>query len=359
MALRHWRRSRAAAVANGSVAAARDDGETLVGTGRLVEVIDLLTEVNRRQRDPKIEEQLVQLRLDAFTPGSCSPAPPERSLVTGDLFGSGEPPEVSAVDLTPETLRRAILGHGCLLVRGLVEGSRIDRLVDDIDQAFAGYDAHLDGTPVAETAPWYVPFGAYPDPIDREWVRAGGGVLAVDSPRALFDVIETFEESGIGELATAYLGGRPALLAKKWTLRRMHADQCEPGESHGSGDAGWHQDGAFMGQNIRSLDVWLTLSDCGDDAPGLDIVAQRLDHIVETGTDGTRFDWTVAPSVAERTAQGSIVSPIFAPGDALLFDHLLLHRTGVHDGMTRDRYAIEAWFAAPSNYPADMLPIVY
>ena len=38
-----------------------------------------------------------------------------------------------------------------------------------------------------------------------------------------------------------------------------------------------------MGTDIRSVNLWMALSHCGDEAPGLDIVPRRLDHIVETG----------------------------------------------------------------------------
>jgi len=46
-------------------------------------------------------------------------------------------------------------------------------------------------------------------------------------------------------------------------------------------------------------------------------------------------------------------------GDALLFDHFFLHRTGVAPGMTRERHAIETWFFAPSTYPDGQIPLVY
>jgi hypothetical protein len=105
-----------------------------------------------------------------------------------------------------------------------------------------------------------------------------------------------------------------------------------------------------MGKDIRSLDVWISLSHCGDDAPGIDVVGRRLDEIADTGTYGARMSWTVAPDVVERVAAGAIVRPIFEPGDALLFDHMNLHCTAIDPGMTRDRYAIETWFFAPSTY---------
>jgi len=65
------------------------------------------------------------------------------------------------------------------------------------------------------------------------------------------------------------------------------------------------------------------------------------------------------PAFAEVAAGTPVARPVFGPGDALLFDHLLLHRTAVSPGMTRDRYAIESWFFAPSAFPVGQLPLLY
>ncbi len=187
-------------------------------------------------------------------------------------------------------------------------------------------------------------------------------MLAVDSPPAMFDVVEVFERTGVGDLARGFFGEPPAALAKKWSLRKVLRDT-------NTGD--WHQDGAFMGENIRSLNVWLTFSHCGDTAPGLDVVARRVDHVLETGTDGAYFQWSIGNAVAQRAGEGAIVRPIFEAGDALLFDHLCVHRTAVDPGMPHDRYAVEAWFLGPSTYgamlgevehgysPRDQIPILY
>jgi ectoine hydroxylase-related dioxygenase (phytanoyl-CoA dioxygenase family) len=167
--------------------------------------------------------------------------------------------------------------------------------------------------------------------------------------------LEAFEEAGIGDLVSAYLGERPVLLAKKLTLRRISL-----AEGHGvRSDPDWHQDGAFMGRDIHSINVWVSLSHCGVDAPGLDVVARRFDDIVATGTEGANFDWSVGHGLVERIAPTAVVRPVFEPGDALLFDQMMLHRTAARPNMSKVRYAIEAWFAAPSNYPADQLPIAY
>jgi hypothetical protein len=326
--------------------------EELVAGGHLLDAIDVLTEANRVRRDPALEARLVELRRDAHRcapPADDAPTwPPASTDTFPDAVG---PPEIIRDELTAEALRSGILHHGCLLVRNLLDPPRVTQLVNDIDHAFAAYEAHVAGSPVADTAPWFVPFDPGPNqPIHREWIRhTGGGVLAVDSPRALFDVIETFEQLGIRALLTDYLQEAPRLLGLKTTLRRV-----EP-----QGEPDWHQDGAFMGANIRSVDIWISLSHCGVDAPGLDIVSRRLDGIVDTGTDGADYDWSVGTGAVERLAGEGVIQPVFEPGDALIFDHLLLHRTGVHPGMTRARYAVEAWFAAPSSYPSDQVAIAY
>jgi hypothetical protein len=173
-------------------------------------------------------------------------------------------------------------------------------------------------------------------------------------------MIEVFDAAGIGALVRDYFGEAPAILARKWTLRRV---------PHDAPPSDWHQDGAFMGRDIRSLNIWVALSECGVDAPGIDIVGRPLQEIVATGTHGAKLSWTVSPDLVEQVAEGSIVRPCFQPGDVLIFDHMNLHRTAVIEGMTRDRYALEAWFFAPSTYgamtsndpelPASQIPIVY
>ena len=44
---------------------------------------------------------------------------------------------------------------------------------------------------------------------------------------------------------------------------------------------------------------------------------------------------------------------------AMLFDEVMLHRTGIGPGLDTPRYAIETWFFAPSHYPVDQIPITF
>jgi hypothetical protein len=279
-------------------------------------------------------------------------------VAQNDQARSAVPPVVSAGELTPESLRSGILQHGSLHVRRVVPTARVDALVDGIDCALAAAESFSPGGSGGGTTPWFEPFtthSSYPKTMNRQlgnrrkWVHESGGVWAADSPRMLFELFDTLDDVGLTQLITAYLGERPALAVDKCTLRRVGLDTSTD----------WHQDGAFLGDGIRTVNMWLSLSHCGRDAPGLDIVPARLDRIVETGTEGAKFGWSVGPGVVDRVSAATPVSrPVFEPGDALFFDDLFLHRTAIDPSMSRERYAIETWFFAPSVYPEKYVPLV-
>lgn len=329
-----------------------DWADRCLAAGRHRAAIDGLTAANRRVRDPRLEERLVTLRSGGFHAST----PPGEGLprVTVVAEASADLDPVDPSDLTVERLREGMAQDGCVWVSGLISEDRAARLRSDIDSVLAAFDDGSRGASPAETTPWYRPFtpgaGEFRVGGRRKWMRESGGVWAVDSPRMLFELCELLDETGIGALATEFLGERPALSGNKCNLRRVPVSTA----------TNWHQDGAFLGADVASLNLWLALGPCGRDAPGLDVLPRRLDRIVETGTEGAMFDWSVAPDVVAGLENGAAVtSPEFAAGDALLFDHYFLHRTGIRPEMTRERHAIECWMFGPSGYPDGQIPILY
>jgi hypothetical protein len=313
--------------------------------------IDVLTQRNRERPDPELARRILRLRHEAGALMVESP-PPRPGYPTPEpdgVMGASALPEVSAEALTPELLRAAILHSGSLLVRGLVPEQEASRLAEGIERAFAARDAALAGGSPDEG--YYEEFAPVPpyEFVERPWVAESGGVAGADSPRLMFQMLDIFDRAGLRSVITAYLGERPALSVQKCTLRKT-----EP-----SSGGEWHQDGAFLG-DVRALNVWLSLSHCGDDAPGLDIVPRRLDHTAPTGTEGALFDWSVSPAVAEELAgDAGIVRPIFEAGDVLLFDELFLHKTAADPKMPNPRYAVESWFFGPSAYPGKYAPLSF
>ncbi len=319
--------------------------------------IEQLMAANRKSADPVTERRLVQLRHAAFDHLDRT-SPDELPPLRGEEPAAPLPrpdglPEVAAAELTTQSLRAGILGGGSLLVRGLLSPERAGRLKEGIDRSFEQRDAFLEGAPAAETTPWFEPFAPRPDypfdPLQRNRMKPGGhAAWAPDSPRMMFELLDAFADAGLTPLISDYLGERPALSMNKSVLRRVSP----------SSGTDWHQDGAFLGRGIRTLNVWIALSRCGDGAPGLDVVGRRFDEIVETGTEGATFPWAVSPRKVADVSGGAPARPTFEAGDALLFDHFCLHRTAVDPAMSEDRYATETWCFAPSVYPDKTVPLV-
>ena len=75
---------------------------------------------------------------------------------------------------------------------------------------------------------------------------------------------------------------------------------------------------------IWGINLWVSLSTCGGDtsAPGMEILADQHKRIHDTGTRGAMFDWIVGPELVDELAQDTpVLTPEFAPGDAIFFDH--------------------------------------
>jgi hypothetical protein len=316
----------------------------------LQEELARLVEANGAERDSATERRILRLRhlaamrrIDAPPEGADYAAPDFDGLPS-----AGGVPEIAGAEVTPGLLRAGILRDGCLLVRGLVERGAAERLAAGIDRAFAERARFEAGEPHAEA--YYEDFEPHPrfgGVGGRDWIRDGGGVLAADSPRLAFDWMQMLAAGGLPQLVEGYLG-EPALTSVQKTTLRKAAPTVA---------GAWHQDGNFMGA-VRSVNLWLSLSRCGDVAPGLDLVPRRLEHLVATQTDEALLDIQVSQAKAEEAAAGKpIVRPIFEPGDALFFDELFLHKTGSDPSMPNPRFAVENWFFGAASFPSDYAPL--
>lgn len=330
-----------------------DTSQRLFSAGLVREAIDRLSTQVRAAPSADIEICLMAMRHRGFFhvqhPQGAPHWPP---VAQASPFAPGVIPSVEKDHLSASMLAQGIQGHGALIVRGLLSSAQISTMTAAIDSAIKAADVEPDSRDEEQQA-WFTPLQPCPEggeqKIARKWVRDGGGVLAADSPRGFFKLIETLGQSGVLPVLADYLGETPALSVKKTTLRRVSPKS----------NSGWHQDGAFLGQDIRTVNLWIALTDCGVDAPSMDMVPTRLPGIVPAGNGEASFSWSV-DDAAVLAAAGD-TPPVrlhFKAGDAILFDERNLHRTAVDPGMTQERYAIEAWFFAPSCYPLNQLPLL-
>lgn len=309
-----------------------------------------LTAANREAPSRDTERQILSRRhLAAIRIMEAAPAHPEYAAADGEgLPEAGGLPEASPAELTPQRLRAGILSDGCMLVRELVPRADALEFAAEIDRAYAEREQLEAGATPSES--YYEEF--QPDPRFeapwRPWIKMGGGLLAADSPRLCFQMMELFDAAGVPGLVSGYLGESALISVHKTTLRK-----AEPSVS-----GAWHQDGSFMGP-VRALNLWLSLSRCGDEAPGLDILPRRLDHYLAKGTGGgADLSWTISDEEVEQAANGTpVIRPIFEPGDALFFDERFLHKTGSDPSMQGPRFAVESWFFGGSAFPGEYAPI--
>jgi hypothetical protein len=320
---------------------------TLPPLEQLRREIATLTEAELAEPNAGRERRLLALRhlagihLLGASNGAQFAQPDARGLAPGDPL-----PEFRRADLTPGVLRAGILRDGCVLVRQLVPRTEAVALAAGVERAYEERERRDAGGPYDDSLiSEFSPRPPFRDAEERPWVKVGGGLLAADSPRVNFEMMRLFTDARLPELVSVYLGEPAVISLQKTTLRK-----AEP-----SVKGAWHQDGFFLGK-VRSLNLWLSLSRCGDEAPGLDLVPRRIDHVLPAGTNEAAF--TVSKEQVEQVAVDTpVIRPIFEPGDALFFDELFLHQTGSDPAMPNPRFAIENWFFGGSGFPADYAPI--
>ena len=257
-------------------------------------------------------------------------------------------PECRASALSAESVGGGVAHHGSVIVRELLSPRQVAALRKMQERIHSQCKKSS-----RDRSGWYVPF--IPPPYSgenklRDRVQNLGGNWLIDSPRGLDLVLDYLESSGVIELMSDHFGERPAISHQKTTLRSVPPDTDR---------GGWHQDGSFLGDDVRTRNLWIALSTCGGGTParGLDIVPARIEQILPI--DPAIGGALIAPEEIDRAnSEHPIVTPGFAPGDAIFFDEKLVHRTAQGGVFSDSRYALECWFFAPSHANASYTPIL-
>lgn len=343
-----------------AAAATLQAADSLIERCQWQEALDLLQVANRERPQATLQQAMLDLRIRAGRelPENL-PRPALASVVEPPMPAKGDIPEIPVSELSAQRLYDAIHGCGAAIVRGLVDPDRAALLRTLIDRVVAAREQPDRSPPCEDAAAWYVrsaevrgaPARFFANP--GEPITPSSSIWVADSPRVACELLDLYASLALPCLLQTFFGEPARLSVKKWVLRKVAPDN--------GAEAGWHQDGRFLGENIQTVNMWLALSDCGGPAPapGLDIVVNGQREIYPTGTAGAVFDWTVAPDiVATVAADAGISQPRFAAGDALFFDHYNLHRTAFAPDHSAVRYAIESWFFAASTAPMKQQPIL-
>jgi hypothetical protein len=312
-------------------------------------------------RDVAVDRESVTQRLENFRHVMPSAHPELIVREAKDAVPAAEPrvPEVSVDQLTAGTLRKAIADHGALIVRNMFSSLETDALIEAVDRAIDACRSPREVRAKLANAYFNPPGNLVSIMPNKEKELADlrmfngvvGAVMCVEAPSIAETLLQLFEAHGLKKLIGEYLGEPPCLSVKKWVLRRNLPTKDA---------AGWHQDGAFMGTDINTINMWLPLTTCGGEtgAPGMDVIPQRLYKIASA--DGAAFDWAVSDEEVRSGKQNfAPVAPVFNAGDAFFFDHFYLHRTQFREDFTRSRYAIESWFFGATSFPKSQIPVAW
>jgi hypothetical protein len=279
-------------------------------------------------------------------------------------------PEIDAADLSLEILKKSVREHGCLIVRNFFCAGDVETMKAFVDHSFA---INNNRGSLLNKYLLKPPDLASVLKQTRENIREMKKVnstysntvatglklnhvlglnkshLTAQTPIVTEKLLHLFERKQLKPLLKAYFGNDPCVSVYKWVLRKSDPP---------ANAIDFHQDGAFMGDEIASLNCWIPLTNCGTgyDVHGLDIVPIRLMNTFQKGSGV--MDWTIsANALVEEYTEKAIVTPTFRKGDLLFFDHLLVHRSQSLPHFSQRRYAIETWFFDSLNFPKNQIPI--
>ena len=317
---------------------------------------DLISAIENRS--PEAAHDALYARIEQYrkgVPGGSAAdavAAETRTRDAADMFRRVEPLDIRAEDLDARVLHDAV-SSGCgLIVRKLVPAevcAQLRRVIDTM----------LDAPQSGEE---FTPYRNCPENVgeilgqqklgnSRGFHAASGSVMCVESANVCEALLDLYDNLALPGVLRGFFAGDYCLSALKWVLRRSKLPVSP---------MGWHQDGAFMGSDIKSLNMWMSLSDCGADssAPGLDIIARHLNSVVNAGDGEAAFSWSFDSARIDRLfGPDAVASPRFGEGDVYFFDHFMLHRTQHLPGQSRIRYALETWFFDGSLYPSNQVPL--
>ena len=117
----------------------------------------------------------------------------------------------------------------------------------------------------------------------------------------------------------------------------------------------FHQDGSYHSRKPEDhlgLTIWIPLTDCGEDAPTLQLYPRHI-HTILPLPDGVQSPclFCEEDTVLERF-RGKLWQPVMSAGDVLVFDHFVVHRTYITRHMTRERQSADVRLFPKESVPS-------
>lgn len=284
------------------------------------------------------EASLVQALIDEGV-ARCVQRSLEEAMVLGPTYRLEEPEmpeapdlfpaspglrEISVSELNGKNLASGLVHHGAFIVRGLYGPDHIARLKE-----IAAFE-------------------------ERAKLKKSANARCAD--RTLLELLKIYRDCGLLDSVREYLGEVPVMLKGRTEVRTKYA------RADGPRGLPWHQDVNFFGGKTYAVNCWATATGCGADSPSLGIVPRRLhERIGWDAADGRAplgyGKGTPEHVVEEVAARHPTVEVILGPGDALFFDEMALHRSGLTPWSADRTIVTISWFFRASRFPDGRTPI--
>lgn len=263
-------------------------------------------------------------------------------------------PVMDARDFSVDLFRTLFERHGCVLVRNMISPERIKILRDIAQLTYQHYDALMEGhrqgrEPTPEMSIYFRPTPLTENAKFYDRFRRYGSLMLAEMIMAAAMVAPTLAQSPVLPAIQDWLGTEPFL--------GLNASSVRKSELGSSVRRVFHQDGNFLGGlEGATVNCWIAADHCGVDAPALEVYPWRIQDLMPCGGEGAAVAWEIPEQdVYDRFGRENMWIPEFAPGDAMVFDHVHVHRTHKTDSMTKERYAFENWMFPATSANADKL----
>lgn len=231
----------------------------------------------------------------------------------------------SATDAGADFTYQTITERGAVLLRGLLHNTVVDRVRSASEALYAERDAEAaKGTLAPEVYNRHVKKRT----ILLEEILVDGRVGS-----------DVLSHPLLVEMGKIHLGRTPEVSPQSYVRTIL------PGANDWR--LPFHQDETLIKTPI--LNLWIPLTPCGDDAPGLEVVVtQNRDLLPVAGpADGAYVaerNQIDERKIERRYGRSAYWHPTFSPGDVMVFFGTTIHRSYVRPGMTAPRISVEMRF---------------
>ena len=256
-----------------------------------------------------------------------------------------------AADDFIDAVRDRLRDHGCVLLRQALAAERCRDFADMFDRTFAGLAAALDREGV-DVAAAEAADARVPGPGNIAWNLKIGQIMPNWFEQAspgvtMFDLLDG---SRFPDVLGAIFGtsSRPSPEA--------HARRVSPRPDQQQ--QGWqepihfHIDAQYHMPQIFGVNVWVPVDACGVDAPGLQIVLDSVQAVIdfvgydpdEMSFDTLRLEEINNGAFLDRYPADRLYRPEMAAGDVLLMHNWTVHATYCMPAMVKAHRSFELRF---------------